>query len=213
MRRTIATILLMAGIIACRPTASPEAVREWQSRTLFTCCNIHYEGQSANDANYAVGSTLPFGSPVTIVTMTGDSMTFTSGSTHLTLVHSYGTSQESSQQYFSKILVPTDPHTRFAAFPKDVQSAITDARVEKGMTKEQVIMSLGYPPTHRTANTDLNTWVYWYNRWITYQVQFGADGTVANLSGNAPTHNEPIVIPTPVPTAAKHAPHRRSRSK
>ena len=203
-------LLLAAG---CRPPVNPEALRQWQGRTLYTCCNIHDEGKTINDANYYVGSLLAFGSAAEVVNVSGNSMTFRAGTTELTLVHSYGKDQESDQQYFSKILVDTDPHLRFAAYPKPVQDAITDARVEKGMTKEQVIMSLGYPPTHRTANTDLNTWVYWYNRWITYQVQFGPNGTVDNLSGNAPTHNEPIVIPTPVPTPAKHAPHRRSRSK
>jgi hypothetical protein len=30
-------------------------------------------------------------------------------------------------------------------------------------------------------------------------VQFGADGKVSNLVGNAPTRNEPIVVPTPTP--------------
>ncbi len=210
MRRTITTVVLLTGIMACRPTASPEAVREWQSRTLFTCCNIRYEGQSVSDANYSIGSILPFGSPVTIDTMSGDSMTITSGGTKLTLTHSYGTGQENSQQYFSKVLVPTDPHTRFASFPKDVQSAISDGRVEKGMTKDQVIMSLGYPPTHRTASTDLNTWTYWQNRWVTYQVQFGDDGKVINLVGNAPTHNQPIVAATPVP-APVHTIRRKGK--
>jgi hypothetical protein len=193
MRRTIALALLVLTAAACHPKVSPEVVREWQSRALFTCCNIRYEGGSVTDANYVAGGILPFGSPVTIESMTNDSVTFASGATHLTLTHSYGTQQESAQQYFDKILVSTDPHVRFAAYPKDVQDAITDGRVEVGMTKEQVIMSIGYPPTHRTASTDLNTWVYWYNRWVTYQVQFGADGKVTGFVGNAPTRNQPIV--------------------
>ena len=210
MRRTITVVLLMAGMMACRPKVSPEVVHEWQSRSLFTCCNIHYEGQSVNDGNYDVGTILPFGSRVTIDTMTGDSMTFTSGATHLTLTHSYGTGQENAQQYFNKIFVSTDPHVRFATYPKDVQSAITDGRVEKGMTKEQVIMSLGYPPTHRTASTDLNTWTYWQNRWVTYQVQFGDDGKVVNLVGNAPTHNQPIAA-TPVSPPPVKTIHRKGK--
>lgn len=198
MRRLIgiALLLLVGG---CHPAVSPEQLHEWQSRTLFTCCNLYYESDRISDANYHVGSTLPFGSPASVTAMTNDSITFTAGATPLTIVHSYGLDQESAQQYFGKILVPTDPHTTFAAYPRDVQAAITDGRVEIGMTKEQVIMSLGYPPTHRTASTALNTWVYWQNRWVTYQVQFAADGTVSGFVGNAPTHNQPIVAATPVP--------------
>ncbi len=72
-------------------------------------------------------------------------------------------------------------------------------------------MSLGYPPTHRTASTDANTWIYWYNRWVTYQVQFDAKGVVSNIMGNAPTRNEPIVAPTPVPRPVRSI--HRGKSK
>jgi len=212
MKRLLAIGLLGFVLAGCRPPLNPEALRAWQGRSLYTCCNIHYEGTSINDANYYVGSTLPFGSPATVESVAGNTLTFSSGGTRLTLAHSYGKDQESDQQYFSRILVDTDPHIRFATFPKQVQDAIVDGRVEVGMTKEQVIMSLGYPPTHKTASTDLNTWIYWYNRWITYQVQFGSEGKVTMLIGNAPTRNEAIVAPTPVPTPAKRPAHR-GRSK
>lgn len=200
MRKTIIWTLVMLGLAACHPKVSPEVLQQWQSRSLFTCCNIHHEGDTVNDGNYSVGAILPFGSAATVTAMTGNSVTFTAGGMPLTLVQSYGTAQESGDQYFNKILVATDPHIRFNTFPKDVQSAITDARVERGMTKEQVLMSIGYPPTHRTASTDSNAWTYWQNRWVTYQVQFGEDGKVVNFVGNAPTHNQPIVAATPVPS-------------
>ena len=202
MRHAVAIGLLAVAVAACHPPVSPEVLRQWQSQTLYTCCNIHYEGKEVSDANYYVGSTLPFGSQATVEKATTDSLTFRAGGTELTLFHSYGRDQESSQQYFGKILVSTDPRAAFATYPKDVQSAIIDGRVEVGMTKPQVIMSLGYPPTHRTASTDLNTWVYWNNRWVTYDVQFGADGKVSGWIGNAPTHNQPIAAPTPARAAA-----------
>lgn len=211
MKRAIAIGLVGIGLAACHPPVSPEVLRQWQSRTLYTCCNIHYEGDTINDGNYSVGSTLPFGSAATVEKMTSDSVTFRAGGTMLTLAHSYGRDQESSPQYFSKILVDSDPHAKFATFSKQVQSAISDARIERGMTKEQVIMSIGYPPTHRTASTDMNTWTYWTNHWITYQVQFGDNGKVSNLVGNAPSRNEPIVEPTPIPPPPVRSIHRKSK--
>ena len=198
MRRAAAIVGLIV-LAGCHAQVAPQVLQEWQAKTLFTCCNIRYEGEKVSDANYAVGSTLPFGSPAVIEAMTTDSATLRSGGTKLTLVQNYGREQESAEQYFGKILVGTDPHTRFATFPKMAQAAVTDGRVELGMTKEQVLMSLGYPPTHRTASTELDTWTYWYNRWVTYQVIF-SKGVVQNLVGNAPTHNEPIVVATPKPT-------------
>lgn len=210
MKHALAIGLLGVALAACHQPVSPEVLHQWQSQSLYTCCNIHYEKNEVVDANYYIGSTLPFGSQVTVEKVTSDTLTFRAGATELTLVHSYGRDQESAQQYFQKIFITSDPHVAFASWPKDVQSAISDSRVEIGMTKPQVIMSLGYPPTHRTASTDLNTWVYWYNRWVTYQVQFGDDGKVSNLVGNAPTRNQPIAAPTPAPAAH---PAKRGKKK
>ena len=204
MRRAIAASILVAVMVGCHAAVPPDVLQKWQSRTLYTCCSIHYERNEVSDANYFVGNTLPFGSQVTVTAMTSDTVTFSAGGTNLTLVHKYGRDQESAQQYFAKILVDTDPRLQFATFPKDVQSAITDGRVERGMTKPQVIMSLGYPPTHKTASTNLNTWTYWYNRWVTYQVTFDDNGKVANIVGTAPTNNQPIIAPTPIPAAPVH---------
>lgn len=213
LKPALAVGILAVALAACYQPVPPAVLSQWQGRTLYTCCNIRYEGATTSDANYSVGTTLPFGSPVVVESMTSNSATFRAGGTQLTLAHSYGRDQEDAQQYFSKIFVETDPHSVFATYPKQVQDAITEGRVERGMTKPQVIMALGYPPTHRTASTDLNTWTYWYNRWVTYQVQFGEDGKVSNIVGRpAPTRDEAIAAPTPTPAAAAR-PARKGKAK
>jgi hypothetical protein len=207
--------LLLIGIVclvaACRQAVAPEVLHQYQSRSLFTCCNTHYEGAEITDANYFVGSTVPAGTPVQVQGMASDSVTFMADGKKLTLYHKYGTAQESMQQYVDKVLVPDDPKVRLASFPRSAQEAIHEGRVEKGMTREQVIMSLGYPPTHRTASTTSNEWTYWYNRWVTYKVQFDDHGVVANVIGRpAPTQDKPIVPdPTPVPKHPTRGKKRR----
>lgn len=211
MKRTVAIVLWLAlAGWGCQPKSSPQLLAQFQGRSLYTCCNIHYEHDEINDANYFVGATLPFGSPATVEAISDSSVTFRSGATKLTLFHSYGRDQESNQQYVSKILVEADPHTAFDTYPPKIREAIADGRVEKGMTRDQVLMSLGYPPTHRTASIEAPTWTYWYNRWVTYTVSFGSDGKVTAIAGsNAPTRNEDLsVAPTPVPKA-KAAPKKR----
>jgi hypothetical protein len=208
--RRIALVGLVALVAACKQAAPPGLLQEYQSRSLMTCCNIHYETNEINDANYFVGSTLPAGTPVQVQAMTGNSVTFTADGRTLTMVHSYGSAQESMQQWVSKILVPDDPKAKLATFPRSAQDAIREGRVEKGMTKDQVIMSLGFPPAHRTASVSDNEWTYWYNRWVTYKVQFDNQGLVANVIGRpAPTQDKPIT-PDPAP-AAKPAAHGKSK--
>ncbi len=181
-------------VAACQHAASPELLRQYQGRSLFTCCNLHYESENINDANFWVGKTVPAGTPVRVEKVTRDSVTFVAAGVEITLTHGYGTAEESLQQYLDKVLIVADPRPRIAAYPAAVRRAIDSGKVERGMTREQVIASLGYPPTHRTASLRDREWTYWYNRWVTYKVAFDDSGKVADVVGRpAPTAELPIL--------------------
>ena len=213
--RRLALVAVAALLVSCgRQAVSPQVLQQYQDRSLFTCCNLYHEGAELSDADYHVGTLLPFGTPVKVEKMTGRAVTFDANGTKLTLNHQYGTEQESAQQYFDKILVVEDPKPTVAAYPEQVRNAIREGRVEIGMSKPQVIASLGYPPTHRTANTSAPEWTYWYNRWVTYKIQFDDAGLVSRFIGtNVPTNNQPIVVaaPTPQPAKAKAAPAKKKK--
>ena len=206
MRQRLAIALGSVLLASCAMSVAPDVLTQWQSRQLYTCCNIHYEIRRDHRRELRARLDPAVRQSGDGQGMTGKSVTFRSGATNLTITQSYGKAQEPTQQYFAKILVGTDPHTRLASYSPSVQTAITDGRVEQGMTREQVIMSLGYPPTHRTPSIDAPLWVYWYNRWVTFNVQFGADGLVSMIVGTAPTSNQPVtqtVAPSPKPAPAE----------
>lgn len=54
--------------------------------------------------------------------------------------------------FAKRIVVKDDPRLNIAKFPPRVQQAIAAAHVAPGMTKEQVIMSIGYPITSRESD-------------------------------------------------------------
>ncbi len=202
--KRFAVVVVVGVLAACKPALTPETLQQYQSRTLYTCCNFYHESDAINDANYHVGTIVPLGSPVQVQAAGRNSITFTAAGTKLTLSHDYGKDQEPFQQYVDKVLVPGDPRSKLASFPRSAQDAIRDGRVEKGMTREQVILSLGYPATHRTPSTAAPEWTYWYNRWVTYKVAFDDTGKVANVIGRpAPTEDRPITpnAPPPRPTS------------
>ena len=157
-----------------------------------------------SDANYWVGDALPAGTPVKIESVKPHSVVIVAGETKLTLKHEYGTKQESFEQYLNKVLVPYDPRRRIGEFPKEVQRAIANGKVERGMTREQVVLSLGHPPMHRTRSLDELEWTYWYNHWVTYKVLFNDRGKVAGVIGRpAPTAEVAIENSDPVPPDKK----------
>jgi len=177
----------------------------------FTCCNFHYEGDWISDSNYTTLPMIPVGTPAKVTKYARHRAYADIGGKQMRLGHDYGRDQEKLEQWTAKMIVADDPKIKIATFPDAIKNAIRQGKITKGMTKEQVIMSLGYPPTHRTASTDLNTWVYWSNRWVTYEVHFGEDGKVVNLVGNAPTHNQPIAAATPIPGPPVHTIHRKGK--
>jgi hypothetical protein len=205
-------LAVVVALVGCKPALSPEVLHEYQSRSLMTCCNMHYESDEITDANYYVGTTVPFGTPVQIQQVGRDSVTFLADGKKLTLYHKYGTDQETLRQYLDKVLVATSPKSRAASFPRAVQDAIRDGRVERGMTREQVILSLGYPPTHRTPSLTAAEWLYWYNRWVSYKVLFNDAGVVTQVVGRpAPTTDQPIQPEIERKATPKPKPAKRRR--
>jgi hypothetical protein len=198
MRATHLTLGLLVAMSGCG--SLPRSVlREYQERQWYTCCNIRFQPNPYgpaifSDANYSTGLLmLPLGTPVRVQASGHNAVTFTAGGTEsLVLLHEYGKDEESFRQYLDKVLISTDPTTRLATFPASVQRAIRDGRVERGMTREQVILSVGYPPTHRTPSMNTDQWTYWNSRFHTYRVVFDEAGKVVNIIGTAPTQNQAV---------------------
>jgi hypothetical protein len=57
-------------------------------------------------------------------------------------------------------------------FDADTAAAIKAGKLKLGMTKEQVVMTRGYPPGHKTASLDLDSWKYWPSRLVMETVVF-----------------------------------------
>jgi hypothetical protein len=56
-----------------------------------------------------------------------------------------------------------------------------EGKVFAGMSKDAVILAVGYPPEHATPSLDGKVWKYWRNRFATTNVSFEG-GKVAKLN-------------------------------
>ncbi len=70
-------------------------------------------------------------------------------------------------------------------FSESVVEAIERGDIVKGMPKEAVLVSWGYPPHATTFSTALNTWLYYMNRWKKHEIIFDKEG---NAIGDAQTN-------------------------
>ena len=85
----------------------------------------------------------------------------------------------SVQNYLDLILSPT-PVSYSGLTPED-QEGVKAGKAMPGMTKQGVMVALGYPARNRTPSTDLNTWVYWKGRLNTLAVNFDGTGKVVSV--------------------------------
>jgi hypothetical protein len=193
--RRMTVVISVAALAGCMVKVPPDLQKHYTERTLYTCCNLYYQGSQISDANYRDGEMLPLGTPVTVTKLAPNSITFDAAGKVLTLSHIYGTQQERYKQYFDKILVDTDRREMVAKFPPIIRKAIQEGRVEGGMKRGEVVLSLGFPPTDDNPSPEATTWKYWYAKGSSYSVVFDSNGYVSNIVDEpAPTRGKPVRV-------------------
>jgi hypothetical protein len=152
----------------------------------FLCCNMRTDGSWISDINYDENGKriIPVGTPVKVT-----------GYGHYRVkVEINGKSQAIGNDYsrdlpldvFAKrYVVAENPAPKIAAFPMKIQEAITTARIVIGMTREQVLMSVGYPVSSENHNLDDKTWRFWLSSFSEFRVTFDDSGHVIEVSGDA----------------------------
>jgi hypothetical protein len=70
--------------------------------------------------------------------------------------------------------------TDLAEFSSEQRRRIMAGGFEPGMTKEEVILAIGYPPKHRTPSLESNEWRYWQSRFDTVILYF-KDGVLDHV--------------------------------
>ena len=128
---------------------------------------------------------IPFGTRVRVLEVKKNSVKFQpDGHPPITLVLKYGKDALRMDEYLERIFLREDPHAKLPKPGKDKKQAaaaertrklIEEGTVEPGMTKDEVLMALGYPPVHRTPSLSASMWTYWANRWATFEVYFDGD--------------------------------------
>ena len=173
MRTTIAFVSLLVLAAGCATTTVPSPF-DGQSRYL--CCNLHYDKPKITDVNYQQGALVPLGTRVTITKVHKQEVTFEApGFPPITVVNKYGRAAVPMDTFVNRWFVERDPKLKLKNVPKKTRELIEAGQVEKGMTRDQVLMSLGYPPAHRTPSLDSPQWTYWQNRWQSFVVDFNGD--------------------------------------
>jgi hypothetical protein len=166
------------GLAACASTPPPDVPKDG-----YTLVNLRPdEGQKVlYSLNYQREGFIPRCTPIQIERLTPDELSFTVKQTGVT--YSYVKDKFLRRPFEEHINL----HFGRSCDVKVVESmseadqrGIANGMVAEGMTKEGVILALGYPPDHATPSTEMDRWQYWISRFNTIVIEF-RNGVVTSI--------------------------------
>ena len=182
---TVARAGIMRSIIEALHLDSkpPPANAPGLPRQGFACCNLHYDKTWISDANYAELPMIPAGTPIEVLSYGRHRAYVNINGKPMQLGHDYGRDQETLEVWVNKVVPSTDPRPKMATWSKPIRDAIYEGKILIGMTREQVIASVGYPLTSEVVLLDQPTWRMSRSSRGEYQINFKADGRVRSVTG------------------------------
>lgn len=161
---------------------------------FYACCNLHYDDEWISDENIWGLPFIPAGAPIAIREYGRDRIHVLVDGRPMTIGHDYGRKQETKEQLVTKLLVKEDPAKVIASYSPEVQEAIRSGRILLGMSKEQVIISIGYPRVDLTTSLDLPVWKYKSDDDGKFELVWGADGLLSELRAEEPEAPGKILV-------------------
>jgi hypothetical protein len=155
-------------------------------RSGFACCNLRYSGDQLSEANYAQLPFIPLGTPVLIRAIDGAQAIVEIDGRELSLRLDAAQTSENAAQWLDKAVLADDPRRKLESFPAGVRAAIQSGRLVKGMTREQAIMSIGYPQVDDKKGLGAPSWRYWWTSFESFYVHWLRD-KLKKISGNSET--------------------------
>lgn len=180
-----ATALLAAALLAANAGALAQDKYDG-----YLCCNMRSDGSWISDSNYAENGkrVVPVGTPVSVTGYGRHRVNLRIDGARQAIGNDY--SRDLGLADFARRYVVTeDPAAKIAGYPAKIQDAIKRAKITPGMTREQVLMSLGYPISSENPDLGADLWRYWMSSFAEFQVQFDGSGRVREITTDANTRN------------------------
>lgn len=171
-------VFLVATLgILCVAGVSQEASAE----TVYAKHSFYAEKLKHETTNYAAGTCYPVNSAFTIEKTTRRNIYIKSVKTGEEIVIKNGKKYTHLDIDGIKDRMFSSRKVKVSGSSK-VINAIKNCKVIQGMTKKQVLLARGYPPSHRTSSLLSDRWVYWYKRFSNGAINFKND-RVSSITG------------------------------
>lgn len=138
----------------------------------FTLVNLHPDGSKLSTVNYQRGGLIPLCTKVRIDDQSRKAMRFTTLEDGREYVYVRHGSNSDFEGHLAKVFGTTCARDRESGLAAIDRQGIREGKALVGMTKDGVVLAIGYPPEHKTPSLDGDAWRYWTTRFGQMVVTF-----------------------------------------
>ena len=173
------TFAAAAGLFlltSCARTVIPEEVLQMpEFAPVYTAFNLWYDEDGVmTSANIQEGTILPFGTEIQFMDADTDRIIFkrVSDGKVFKLKYSLERTLVPIETYIRRLFVLKEEKEMVVGVRPKIYEKIKRGIVEKGMTRNEVLLACGPPPPMRTPSETVDTWIYWTAPGVTKRVIF-----------------------------------------
>ena len=137
-----------------------------KDKQVYLAHNIWYtDSMDISFLNYQQGKILPFGTKIKFIEAYPDYVIFKtmSDNKEFKISNDLQYSLITNEDLFHKIFTATNPATKIKNLSNEIITKLKQGKIETGMTREEVLLSLGRPPYRMTPPGMKTTWIYYIN--------------------------------------------------
>jgi hypothetical protein len=188
--------LMLSGGVGAAAGLPPDTLplKRMEGHSYFLGYNLHADllYNKVSSVNYQLnGALLPWGTEVRILRVQRNSLLFEDrnrGKRYRYEFHRKTRQSVPLVEHLERVFLESADQLRqqVAAMSEIDKDGIYEGRVKPGMSREAVLIAIGYPPefANRQALMSDRDWSYWISRYSKMVVSFGRDGRVSRITGN-----------------------------
>jgi hypothetical protein len=179
MKRYATLAAALAAIALSAPAASKDIGYPLiGAANVVTLVNLHPDEAHKRlySVNYLLEGLMPVCTRVKILSVTNKQMVFEladGGAKYEYVFHP--AMKDPIPKHLDRYFGTSCPRKKIDSLTGVNKQGVLEGRLILGMTKDAVILAVGYPPEHATPSLEFSIWKYWRNRFATRLVHFEND--------------------------------------
>jgi len=166
-------IFALLSLTHAQATIQPQAITPEAGKEYYTRYNFWHEKKKHKTTNYSRGVLVPVNTKVTLLSIGKKKIKLEIEGQPVTLVNAKKHTQRGTDEIAAELLSLTE--ISLSEVNQELLDDMKNGVLRLGMTKEEVLITRGYPPRHKTPSTKANRWVYWNNRFVQHTLVFRDD--------------------------------------